>query len=193
MRKYVLAVALLAAALYGLNASAAGEWLRESNVWMRGIVYAGTSKVALTNSTGNLASTTGSFSGAVSTGALTSTTGSFSGTLSVTGGTTLASTVKMTSTGTFTATGSTQGDGLALTAVVAGVVSPATTAGVILPAAATGLVQVVGSIAATGFKLYPAGTNTINATAASTAISVATGKAYECTAVNGVNWVCAGN
>jgi hypothetical protein len=193
-RKLVVIAVVLSAAFYGLTAGAAGEWLRESNVWLRGIVYAGTSKVAITNAAGNLASTTGAFSGNVTVGGTEVVTGAatMSSTLSVAGATTLASTVKMTSVGTYVPTGTTQANATPITTTVAAINGTTAAQGVVLPAAVTGLIQWFGNIAATGVKVYPAPSGYINGTQDS-AFTAATLKSYACVAYDTAKWLCAGN
>lgn len=220
-QKLAAAAVVALVAVVSFNAGAAGEWLRESNVWLRGIVYAGTSKLALTDSTGNISFTATTGNNKIKltdnlASALVFTEGSnaymtykttdsaesvtankaFSAasTLSVTGAATLANaSLSLTSVGTIAATGTSQGTATAIAALVNGVTATTGVAGVVLPAAATGLVTIVGSVGATGFKLYPNTSDAINATAADSSITVASGKAYVCVATDATTWVCAGN
>ncbi len=195
MKRVYLAIAVALALGVAGYAGAAGEWLREGPVWLKGLVYSGTSRVALTNAAGNLSTTSGAFSSTLSVTGASTLTGAVSAasTLSVSGATTLASTLKLTSAGTFGATGTTGGNGTALTAVVAGVTSPTNVAAVVLPQAATGLVQIVGVVGATNGKLYPYPGQSINASSADTALSISSGKSYVCAAYTGAAWLCAGN
>lgn len=70
MKKLLVAAAVVLT-LGGITAVYAdGEWARSGPVWLKNVIYAGSGRVALTNATGNLSTTSGTFSGAVSAGSL---------------------------------------------------------------------------------------------------------------------------
>lgn len=217
MKRFLLAVAALVAIGSVTAVFADGEWLRVGPVWLKGLVYTGTSKVALTNATGNLSTTSGAFSGAVSAGSATITgamsvsgitnTGNIStsgnstvnGTLAVTGATTLRDQVTMAdevsvtdlTAGATADAGSVQGSGiLTVTAVQATTVG---TAGdcFTLPVPAAGLLEIVcNGAAANAMDLFPNSGAQINKESANTAISLAAGECAFCLAFSATRWGC---
>jgi hypothetical protein len=172
----VAMLALLASPLV-FAAPSVATWTKNGAVWVKGVLYAGSSGVALTNSTGNLSTTSGAFST----------------TLAVTGAATLADDLKLTDAGTVAATGPTGASATALSYLVNGVTATTGGLSVVLPTAVTGLTRVVGNQSASTVSLYPFTGDAINAGAANAALSVTTGKTYACFAVGVDNWLCAGN
>ena len=108
---------------------------------------------------------------------------------------TLAGTLSLSHTETITAAGSNANTATAITAMVTAVTGPSSASGAYLPQAAQGRIAMVGSIAGTGFNLYPidGGNDSINALPVNTGFPVSSGKAYFCAAVDTVHWLCAGN
>ena len=94
----IAAAALLAAAVFlTINAMADGEWLRTGPVWIKGKIFAGSGKVTITDTTGNLSTTSGTFSGNIS-GATGTLSGNLivAGTMAVTGTSSLVGDVTLT-------------------------------------------------------------------------------------------------
>lgn len=96
-------------------------------------------------------------------------------------------------TETITAAGSNAATAYPVTAMVTAVTGPSAASGAYLPSAAQGRVALVGSIAATGFKLWPNSGDAINAGAVDASFFVSSGKAYFCAAVDSTRWLCVGN
>jgi hypothetical protein len=178
MKRNTILLAVLA--IVGLAA-----WTQNSaETWLRGVLYAGSSKVALSNSTGNLSTTTGTFSGAVAV----------SGALGVTGAVTLSNaTVKLSSVsaGVTADAGSAQGNGAMTTLAV-----QATTVGtggdaVTLPTPAVGaVVFVCNAAAANAMDAFPPSGVQINKETANTAISLAAGECMFCIGFSTTRWGC---
>lgn len=153
-------------------------WTQNSDtIHLRGAVYTGTSKVALTNATGNLATTSGAFSGA----------------LSASGDTTLGDSLSLTdlAAGVTASTGSAQGDGPIT--VTATQITTAASAGdaVTLPSAVAGLVQIVcNHAAANAADVFPASGDQINNVTANAAVSLAAGECMQCIAFSASRWGC---
>jgi hypothetical protein len=182
--KRILLIAAALAAVGGVSAAYAdGEWLRAGPVWLKGVIYAGSSKVALTNSTGNLVTTTANLSGA----------------LSVTGATTLRDSATLADEVLFSdvsaaqtaSVGSVQGSGaLTVTAIQATTVG---TAGdnFTLPTGVAGMLEFVcNGAAANAMDLFPASGAKINSAATDAAISLAAGECAFCLAFSATNWGC---
>lgn len=157
-------LALAVAAVLGLAAFTHNNAVE----YFRGIIYAGTGNVQLTNAAGNLATTTASFSSTL----------------------TEASTVKMTDYLAVTATGSTQADATQVTHEVNGV-SGASNTGVQLPAV-TGSTFFLANAGAALVKIYAPTGGTINANSANTGLSLDIKKAYWCVSSTSAAYYCAG-
>lgn len=181
----------LVAVLLGVAgvAAADGEWIREKAVWIKGQLYTGSSKITLTNSTGNLSTTTGTFSGNVGVaGALTVT-----GALTNSGGPPIFATAE---TGLTAHSGGTQAAALALSAtkfihqvttVAAGADSVA------LPAPALGTCHlVVNEAASNSMQVFAVTPATVNGKATATGIAVAAGKGELCCAASSTDYACGG-
>ncbi len=106
---------------------------------------------------------------------------------------TLGGTLSLSNTETLTATGNNVGTSASITAMVTAVTGPTAASGAHLPSAAQGRIALVGSIAGTGFLLYPNSGDAINALAVDAAMLVASGKSYFCAAIDTTRWLCAGN
>lgn len=166
MKSYgFIAFLIVAAALFG-------AWTQNSDIiHLRGRVYTGTSQVQLTDATGNLSTTSGTFSGAAV----------FGGDVSYTD---IAATVTAD-------VGSAQGSGVTSTTLTR--VSTAAVAGdaVTLPAAVAGLTYVVcNHAAANAIDVFPASGDQLNNVTANNAISLAAGECMQCWAFNATNWGC---
>lgn len=178
MKRYLLLAVLAVSALVAGVASAVDF---NQAAWFKGLIYAGTSRVALTNAAGNLSTTSGTYSGNVSVGGNVGVTGTLgvtgaatlqstltvvgasalsgnvgvTGTLGVTGAVTLQSTVSYSIAATVTAAGSSKTDCTALTKEV-NVVSTATSLqGVCLLTASAGMHQRVENATAVAIMVYP--------------------------------------
>lgn len=93
--------------------------------------------------------------------------------------------------GTLAALGSTQGNAAVITDRVTAVSAADATKGVVLPATpATGGVYEVINTAAAVLKIYPGTGDTINATAANTAVEVAASVVTYCRAISAAAWWC---
>jgi hypothetical protein len=103
------------------------------------------------------------------------------------------SALSLTYAGTIAASGPTGASGTALSYTVNGVTATTGGLSVTLPTAAKGLVRIVGNKSASTVSLYPYTGDAINAAAADSALSMATSKAYTCTAMDTTTWLCAGN
>ncbi len=188
----------------------------------KGAIYAGTSDIQLTNSTGNLSTTTGTYSGALSASGITNTgdistsgNSTVAGTLAVTGATTLRSTLAVTSAATFSApirlasavtgvtaaTGGDQASGYAipLTASLFSVGTVGTSGdSVRLPTGAPlGHTVIVENRAATNtLDLFPGASGAINNKAGDAVLNVLAGKSYVCASLTAAAaatlWTCSG-
>lgn len=93
--------------------------------------------------------------------------------------------------GTVAAAGSAQGDAAAIAAKVSTITASDGTKGVILPATpVVGDQYIVINTAAAILKIYPGTGDTINATAANTAVSVAASVVTQCIATSTSAWWC---
>jgi hypothetical protein len=169
-----------------------GWTMNASETWLRGVVKTGTSKVTLTNSTGNLSTTSGAFST----------------TLNVTGVTTLSSVVTtadatvgddlvfadLTAGGT-ASTHSAQGT-VGASGLISTFATQADTVGsagdsYTLPSAVAGITHVVcNGAAANAMDVFPFTSDSINKESADTAISLAAGECMICVAFTTVKWGC---
>lgn len=92
---------------------------------------------------------------------------------------------------TLAAAGSAQGDAAAIAAKVSTVTGADTTKGVILPATpVVGDQYIIINTAAAVLKIYPGTGDTINATAANTAVSIAASVVTQCIATSTSAWWC---
>lgn len=161
MKSYgFIAFMIMAAALFG-------AWTQNSDViYLRGKVFTGTSQVALTDATGNLATT----------GPAT-----FAGDFSLTD---IAATVTAD-------VGSAQGNGVISTTLTRVSTSAVSGDAQTLPAAVAGLMYVVcNHAAANPVDVFPATGDQINIVTANAAISLTAGKCMQCFAFNATNWGC---
>jgi hypothetical protein len=101
--------------------------------------------------------------------------------------------LRLTYAGVVAATGPTGALTNSLIYSVNGVTAATGSLTVVLPAAEKGLIRIVGNQSASTVAMYPYSGDAINAGAADASLSVATGKAYVCSAVSTAAWVCAGN
>lgn len=198
MKRILLAVA----ALFSIGAVTAvfadGEWLRAGPVWVKGIIYAGTSRVAITNSAGNLSTTSLALSGnATVTG-----NAGITGTLAVTGASTFVGTVTQTVppilslSAAVAATGSSKTDCTALTKEYNTMTGTALQ-GVCLLTAAAGQHQFVYNDSAVSLIVYPldAGNDTLavdnfSALAADAGWTVGPLGSLDCTSYTTTAWFC---
>lgn len=181
MKSKVVILAALALALMTGIAFADGEWIREKAVWLKGVVYSGSSKVQLTNSTGNLSTTSGAFSSTLNvTGAST-----------LSGAATLGSNLNLTDAVSVVPTGSTVANATPLTHAV-NAASGAVNTGAVLPAG-TGGWFFFGNVGPTNLKLYAPSGGLMNGTGSNTPITVGIGKEYQCVSYSNLNYMCSGN
>ncbi len=208
MKKFLL-VASAALTLLAVTslADAGGEWLRAGNVWFKGLVYNGTSKVQLTNAAGNVSTTTGTFSGAVSASGITNTGNStVTGTLAVTGATalrgvtTFSSSVNFASavTGVTAATSGTFGGSpiAATTSLVEVGTVGSSGDSVTLPTGITlgKMVVVSNKAASNALNLFAPSGGYVNNKAQNGSLQVVAGKAFACYATDPavITWACVG-
>ena len=112
--------------------------------------------------------------------------------LNATGLTLAASTAGIVYTpATLAATGTVQGDAAAIAAKVSTVTGADAAKGVILPATpVVGAEYIIINTAAAVLKVYPGSGDTINATAADTAVSIAASVVVQCVATSTAAWWC---
>lgn len=193
MKRLILAVAAVCALGSVTAVFADGEWLRSGPVWFKGLVYAGTSKVAITNAAGNLSTTTLALSGNETVGGNLSVTG----TLAVTGATTLKGLLNYTSVtaGVTASTWSAQGL-VAASGLVSTFATQASTSGsagdsLTLPAVAAGAVYMAcNRAAANAIDVFPYVSDAINKETANVAIALAAGECMFCLGFDDVQWGC---
>jgi hypothetical protein len=186
--------------LFGAIAVLSIGWtMNASEVWLKGVVKTGSGKVTLTDSTGNLSTT----SATLSTG-LSAVTGTFTGAVAVSGalGVTGAATLKNASllltsvsadatASTESAQGTVGASGLISTlgthAATVGSAGDSFT----LPDASIGAVNVVcNAAAANAMDVFPFTSDSINKETANTAISLAAGECMICVKFTAVKWGC---
>jgi hypothetical protein len=192
MKRYILPAVLVVSALVAGVASAVDY--NSAVSWFKGVIYAGSSRVALTNSTGNLSTTTGTFSGAVNiTGAV-----AITGALGVTGAATLKNASLLLTSVSADATASThsaQGT-VGASGLISTLGTHAATVGsagdsFTLPDASIGALQVVcNAAAANAMDVFPFTSDSINKESADTAISLAAGECMLCVKFTAVKWGC---
>lgn len=175
MRNFALIGVLLAAVL-GI------AWTQNSNeTWLRGVLKTGTSKVSLTNATGNLSTTSGAFSGAVAV----------TGALGVSGAAAFRNYVSHTFGAATAGATQTQAGATALAATMNKVTTGSANDGVALPAGTTPMCVWVTNISANALKVYGANADddTIDGGSADASVTqAASAKAiWYCTS-NGVAW-----
>lgn len=208
-RNYLLAASVAMAALLAIG------WTQNSTSdWFKGIIYAGSSKKQLTDSSGNLlVAGTGAFSANVTVSGTLAVSGatSVTGALGVTGPVTAAS--GMTVAGTFSNSGGppifgtaetgltahaggTQAAALALSATK--FIHQVTTVGtaadsVALPAPVLGTCHLISNeAAANSMQLFAITPATVNGAATATGIAVAAKKGEFCCATSSTDYSCAG-
>ena len=203
----------------GAFAVLAVGWTVNSNeVWVRGVLKAGSSKVSLTDSTGNLATTSGTYTGNVGVSGTLGVTGAatLQSTLSVVGASALSGAVSVTGalgvTGAVTLKSasflltSVSADGTASTESAQGTTGPsglisslvthASTVGTngdsyTLPDASIGAINVVcNAAAANNMDVFPFTSDSINKESANTAVNLVAGECMLCVKVTAVKWGC---
>lgn len=167
-----VAVGLLLLATLGI------AWTQNSDIiHLRGKIYAGTSKIALTNAVGNLVTTTGAFSGAVG----------------VTGDLTLGDDLIFadTATGITADVGSAQGNGVISNTAAQATTSATNGDAMTLPSPVAGRVQIVcNAAAANSVDVFPASGHQINKESANTAIALVAGECMICVGFSTTRWGC---
>lgn len=197
MKRYILVAVLAISGLVAGVASAVD--FNSAASWFKGVIYAGTSRVALTNSTGNLSTTSGSFSTGV-----TAVTGTFTGNVGVSGalGVTGAATLKnasllltsVSADGT-ASTESAQGT-VGASGLISSLVTHASTVGTngdsyTLPDDSIGSVRMVcNAAAANNMDVFPFTSDSINKESANAAVNLVAGECMLCVKMTAVKWGC---
>lgn len=194
MKKYLLVATLLLGIGGATAVFADGEWLRSGPVWFKGLVYAGTSKVAITNAAGNLSTTSLALSGNETVGGNLVVTG----TAAVTGAVTLKNATLILSSVAAGVTASTESaqSAVAASGAMTTLATQATTVGtagdsITLPTGSVGELRMVcNAAAANAMDLFPNLGGQINKESAGTAISLAAGECATCLAFSSTRYGC---
>lgn len=203
MKKILLGAVAALALLVATTAGA--DWLRESTVHLKGLVFLGTSRVQLANAAGNLSTTSGAFSTTLAVTGASTLTGNVAvgGTLAVTGATTFRTPVRLASavTGATAATGGDQATGFPIPLTVSlfsvGTVASSGDSVTLPTGAALGHMVVVENRAATNtLDVFPGASGAVNNKAGDAVYNLAAGKALTCysltPALAATNWACVG-
>lgn len=190
IRKFAVLASVLALLVTSIAfaAPSVSTWVKNGSVWFKGVVYAGTSGVQLTDATGNLSTTTGAFSGAVNV----------VGALGVTGAVTLKDNdLLLTSlsadatASTHSAQGTVGASGLISTLGVQAATVGTAGDSFTLPDAAVGtVIMVCNAAAANAMDVFPFTSDRINSAAADAAISLAAGECMQCVKFTAIRWGC---